>query len=400
MTALLGFVYWWFVTRLFPLEAVGFASAIISAMQLLGTISVLGLGTLLIGELPRQPGNAGSLISGALIIVGGVAGGLGIAFAIFAPFLSADFLPLRANIGSVLLFALGVSLTTITVVFDQALIGLLRGELQLWRNLLFSIIKIVALFAISLWATLTTGLAIYTTWTIANGLSLLSIVVFFSLKRRWSSSIYRPQWKVLRKLGPAAIQHHILNLMLIAPVQILPIIVTAVLSVKANAWFYVALGLSGLSAIFPVALTTVLYAESVQRSDELMRKIRLTLSLSFVIGLLAALVLWFGASLILSLFGPSYAHEAQWCLRILSLEAFPVMIRNHYVAVRRIQDRTGSAILPIMIIGAFQLICAVIGAHLADLSGLSIGWLGADCVGAIYMLPVVLRVAFPEHAAS
>ena len=56
VTSSLGFVYWWLAAQLFSPEAVGLASAAISAMTLLATISIFGLGTMLIGELPRQPG--------------------------------------------------------------------------------------------------------------------------------------------------------------------------------------------------------------------------------------------------------------------------------------------------------------------------------------------------------
>src|SRR6266496_4784773 len=88
VNSVLGFAYWWLAARKFLPEAVRLASAAITAMTLLGTLSVLGLGTLLIGELPRQPGKEGSLISAALILVGGVGAGIGMVFAIAAPFLS------------------------------------------------------------------------------------------------------------------------------------------------------------------------------------------------------------------------------------------------------------------------------------------------------------------------
>ena len=51
-------------------------------MMLLGAICVLGLGTLLIGELPRQPGKEASLISTALLLVGLTGGLAGIIFAL------------------------------------------------------------------------------------------------------------------------------------------------------------------------------------------------------------------------------------------------------------------------------------------------------------------------------
>src|SRR5947209_20134086 len=84
VTSAIGFVYWWFAARHFPAETVGLASALVSAMMLLGNLCILGLGTLLIGELPRQRGREMSLISGALLLVGGIGGCIGILFAVVA----------------------------------------------------------------------------------------------------------------------------------------------------------------------------------------------------------------------------------------------------------------------------------------------------------------------------
>ena len=81
----LGFVYWWLAAHEFTPQDVGISSASISAMRLLGEICMMGLGTLLITELPRQPKQVGSLISTALIVVcvvGGCAGGI---FVLAAP---------------------------------------------------------------------------------------------------------------------------------------------------------------------------------------------------------------------------------------------------------------------------------------------------------------------------
>src|SRR5207302_11197766 len=91
-----GFAFWWIAARQFSPEAVGFASAAISAMTLLGTFCMLGLGTLLIRELPRQPGKEATLLTTALLVVGVVGGCIGLLFACAMPFLSADLHPLRA----------------------------------------------------------------------------------------------------------------------------------------------------------------------------------------------------------------------------------------------------------------------------------------------------------------
>jgi hypothetical protein len=159
-------------------------------MMLLGTVCILGLGTLLIGELPRQPGKEGPLISAALIVVGAAGGCAGVVFALVAPFVAADFQVLRAGIEDILLFAIGVSLTAITLVLDQALIGLLRGGLRLWRNTIFSVAKLAALFAVSLWLSHAMGLTIYATWAVGNAVSVAALAGFAILKRSGFRSTY------------------------------------------------------------------------------------------------------------------------------------------------------------------------------------------------------------------
>lgn len=400
ITSVLGFVYWWLAARQFPPQAVGLASAIISAMTLLGTLGILGLGTLLTGELPRQRGKEVSLISAALILVGGVGACLGIVFAIIAPYLSSDFLILRANIENMALFAAGVSLTAITLVLDQALIGLLRGGLQLWRNTLFAVAKLAALFVAGLWLLHQAGLTIYVTWIIGSAFSLVALAGFALVKGGWSGGIYLPSWRLLRKLGPAALKHHGLNLTLQAPVQILPVLVTVLLSATTNAWFYVSWSVAGVANLVSVALTTALYAVSSAEPLLLARKIRLTLSLAFLASVLANCVLLLSTKQVLELFGHTYAVQAVWSLRILSLESFPFIIKSHYVAVCRIQGRVAPATLFTIATGSLELGGALLGAYLGGLSGLSLGWLTAVCVEAMFMSRTVYKAVRPNDTSA
>lgn len=388
VTSVLGFAYWWLAARTFPPATVGFASAAISAMMLLGTICILGLGTLLIGELPRQPGKEASLISTALIAVGGAGGGVGVLFAFAAPFLSTNLQALRASIQDIVLFAVGVSLTAITLVLDQALIGLFRGEIQLWRNTLFAVSKLVALFVASLWLSHAVGLTIYTTWIVGNVLSLAALTGFAVPRVRWSIKNYLPRWELLWKLGGIALRHHMLNLILQVPTLAFPVLVTIVLSVTVNAWFYVSWTISSFVSAVPFALATVLYATNSNNSAQpatLAYKTRTTLALSLATCVLANCLLQFGSKQVLGLFGHAYAEQASWSLRILSLGAFPLVIKNHYVALCRIRDRMGRAILPLSISACLELAMATFGARLGGLSGLSLGWLMAVSIEAAFM---------------
>ena len=156
-------------------------------------------------------------MSAALLLVAGLGGCSGIILAVAAPLISSGLAPLRANLEAGLLFAVGVSLTAITIVLDQAVIGLWQGGLQLFRNAFFSIVKLTLLLIASLWLSSQTGLAIYATWAAGNVLSLLPLVGYAMWKGGWSRDVYRPQWRLLWRLGPSALQHHALNLILRAP---------------------------------------------------------------------------------------------------------------------------------------------------------------------------------------
>ncbi len=391
VTSGLGFAFWWVAARIFSTEAVGLASATISTMTLLGSFSILGLGTLLMGELPKQRGNESSLISTALIVVGVVGLCLGIGFAVVAPYLSTAFQELGANLSNIILFAVGVSLTAITLVLDQAFIGLLRGEVQFYRNALFAGAKLIALFAASLWLSHVTGLTIYTTWIIGIGFSLVVLVVFALLKRMRPGRKFLPQWGLLRKLGSEALKHHTLNIMLEAPSLILPVLVTILLSASVNAWFFVAWSLSGVANTASAALATTLYAVSSAQPSALAHKLRLTLALAFAVCVLANVVLLFGSRQILELFGHSYSAQAAWSLRILSLESFPFIIKNHYIALSRIRGQISRTIGITIATCFLELGGAVVGIHFGGLNGLSIGWSLAMCLEAICMARPIYR---------
>ena len=191
VTSSLGFVYWWLATHEFSPQVVGLGSASISAMMLIGTFCLMGLGTLLITELPRQPEQAGSLISTALIVVCVVGACAGTLFALVAPLISVNFSSLSSNISTILLFALGVSLTSITMVLDQALIGLLKGNVQLWRNGLFALGKLIVLFLVSHLFLGKEETTIYATWVVGNVVSLLPLVALVILKKKTPGRSYR-----------------------------------------------------------------------------------------------------------------------------------------------------------------------------------------------------------------
>jgi O-antigen/teichoic acid export membrane protein len=403
VTAGLGYLFWILAARQLPAAAVGFAGASISAMTLLGTASLLGFGTLLIGELPKHRGREGALVMLGVTISGTVGMTLGSLFAAIAPSLSQELALLGADIGRILLFGLGVGLTSATMVLDQALIGLSRGALQLLRNAVFAAAKLGLLVLASTWMLGADGMTVYGSWVAGNIVSLVGIVAMLGWAHRTrtgtagqaapsQAGTFAPsRGSRLRGLGRAALSHHALNLALQAPFLLLPLIATTFLSATTNAYFYIAWVLSGFVFIGPGHLATALYAAAARTPTALAGKVRFTLGLGLLVSVCAIVAIYAAGGFVLGMFGDAYADEALACLRVLVFWSLPLIVKDHYVVLRRLQGRSGSAALVVATAGVLEVVLAAFGAATGGLLGLSLGWLLAGWLQATVMVPTVYR---------
>jgi O-antigen/teichoic acid export membrane protein len=390
VTSLLGFIYWAAAARLFKQEAVGYGAAAISAMTLLGTVGMLGMGTLLIGELPRRTDRAG-LVMAALLTCGLGSLVLGLAFAVLAPHFNVRFGHLSGTVGQGALFVTGVVLTGISLVFDQSTIGLMRGGLQLTRNAIFAFAKLLAVPAAAIVLHDRFGVGITASWVSGIALSLMLVVV--RLRLTGVHVLPRPDWDVLRGLGRTALAHNWLNLAITVPMTLIPVLVTVVVSPAANAAFYAAWTLSGFLKVIPTHLSTVLFAVAAADPQVIARKLRFTLRLSILIGLPGMVVLGFGAHFALSLFGPSYARAATLPLLLLVIGYLPTIPKMQYIAVCRAAGRIPRAAAVMTAAAVMEVIAAALGGAEGGLRGLSFALLGVYLIEGLVTTPPVIRAA-------
>jgi O-antigen/teichoic acid export membrane protein len=385
-----GFLYWALAARLFSQRAVGYGSAAVSAMTLLGTIGMFGLGTVLIGELPRRRDRAG-LVSAALLASGLASMVLGLGFAAVAPHVSERFGHISGTLGQAILFAAGVMVTGATLVFDQATIGLMRGGLQLTRNVAFASAKLLALPAAAIILHDKFGVGITLSWTAGTALSVVPVAIW--LRLRGTPVLRRPDWGVLRGLGKTALAHSWLNIVITVPWSLIPVLVTLVVSPSANAAFYVAWMLVNFLYILPGALSTVLFAVVAADPKVIAKKLRFTLRLSLLIGLpvMAALIL--GGHLVLGMFGPGYARAATFPLYLLVIGYLPGIPKIHYIAVCRAAGKITRAAAVLTVASASEVTAAAVGGASGGLRTLSFALLGVYVVEGLLTAPAVLRAA-------
>jgi O-antigen/teichoic acid export membrane protein len=393
LASLLGFGYWALAARLFSQRSVGYGSAAVSAMTLLGTIGMLGMGTVLIGELPRRS-SRGGLVSAALIAASVGSLVLGVGFAILAPHVSGRFSNISGTLTEAAVFVAGVALTAVSLVFDQATIGLMRGGLQLSRNALFAVIKLAALPAAAIVFHDGLGLGITLSWAAGIALSLVLTAIRLVLAR--TSILPRPDWGVLRSLGRTALAHNWLNLSITVPQTLIPVLVTVIVSPSANAAFYAAWTLSGLLKIIPTHLSTVLFAVAAADPQVIARKLRFTLRLSLLIGLPGMAALALSGHLILGLFGPSYARAATVPLLLLVIGYLPSIPKVHYMAVCRATGRVPRAAAVLTGAAVAEVAAAAAGGSAGGLTGLSEALLVVFFIEGLVTVVPVLRAALGQ----
>jgi hypothetical protein len=277
------------------------------------------------------------------------------------------------------------------MVFDQATIGVFRGEIQLFRNFVFSLAKLLLLPVTAIVLHDQFGAGITVSYTAGMALSLAACAI--QLQRTGSTVLCRPDWSVLRGLGRTALAHNWLNLALALPHTLIPVLVTIIISPSANAAFYVAWLLAGFIYLIPLHLSTVLFAVAAANPRAIPRKLRFTLKVSVAVGLPVSIALALGSHLALRLFGASYVPVAALPLTILCLGYLPSIPKAHYIAVCRATGKVNQAAAVLLTFAVMEVAAAAVGCVLHGLIGLSLALLTVWIVEGIATTPAIIKAA-------
>ncbi len=399
LTAFVGFVFWFIAARSFTQSEVGFASAVISALSLVGAIGMMGLGTLLIHEIPRHPGREMGMIGSSILASAVIGGLLGLGFVAIGPSLSVDFRPLQATLAMVVAVVAGAGLTSASLVVDQAVIGMMRSRLQLVRNVVAALSRLALLAAAAVAGLAAGDLAVVAVWTASVAISMAALAGYAA----WRRSLPRViplRWDFLGESRTAALKHHVLNLAIQVPGWAMPLIAVTVLSARTNGGFYFAWLLVGLASFVVVALTWVLFAAASRDPASLAQWGWVTLRLSALAAFLSAIGLWVLGPFVLEIFGRGYADVARSALLVLPLTLFPTVIKGHYVTIHRARGTVLSAAVLIAAGAVLEMVGAYIGASLAGLSGLGLGLVAAMVCETLPMTPTVYRAIVRPHLSG
>lgn len=389
VTLVLGFFYWLVAARMVSVRAVGIASAIQSAAALLSIVCVLGLSTLLISELARDSTNARSLMVTAAVAVGLVTLVLAVVVGISLESFSAAFREGVSGAVPLLIFALLSALTSVAVVLDDSCVGLLRGDLQLRRNAVFSVSKLLLLpLLVAIWRS-KSGTEMLLAWLLGLAISLVTLA--HELRRPTVGQSSRLNFKRFIEKRHLLVGHSWLNIAIWAPRMVLPVLVATIVGPQANAGFTIALLVVSVVAIIPGHLSTALFALTPGDETALRRETRKTMRFCLILSIVSAPFFVLFSHIILDVFGRDYETAAP-SLAIFGLMIYPSAIKAHYVAIARVRGKMRHAAFLAMIGACPEVGLPAAGGAMYGETGVAIGLLIASVLEGVFFSSAVFGV--------
>jgi O-antigen/teichoic acid export membrane protein len=392
LSAALGLVFWVLVARLVDVEEVGVAAAAISAQTLLGIVTVLGYGTMLISELAKaEPPRQRTMVLRSLLIVfvsSAVAAGVVVAV---SPWLSTN---LRSALGDPIgagAFVLGTAGFAWALVVDDTCLGVKRSRLQVWRNLVASSLRF-PLTALLLVLGFTDAHVLQLCWV----LPLVASVPFTLWRLRLPKPDHAgPSFLAdLRDFLGLALRNHALSLALAAGSQMVPVVAALTLDSVGNAEFAVAWLMATFVFLPPYLLATALLAHGATATEEEFRhSMERTIPAALSLSALLSVGAWVLGEPVLMIFGGHYAEHSWSILALLVPAGLWMVVKDHLVTLWRTQRRFALATRLAGAALVIEVVGATAGGIVGGARGLCIGWLLAMGVEMVLGAPW-LRQAF------
>lgn len=381
--SILGFFFWVVVARFYTEAEVGFSSAIISAIGLLASLSLLGLDVSLIrflpqAERPRELINTCFTLSGltGLVVAAIFLAGLNL----WSPALS--FITENAIFTSAFIaFTLVWILSGLT---DFIFLAKRKAEFTLSKNAIFSLLKIPLPICFVLFFH---TFGIVASWGVASGVALgLSLFLFLPKVQSPYKPVPTLNLTLLKHMWRYSGGSYLASLLSDAPFFLLPVMVVNLLGAGSNAYYYIATMMANLLFTIPTAVSSSLFVEGSHFEDKLKENVVRSLKFTFLL-LVPAMALFILASKwLLLLFGESYSINALYLLQILAISSLPLAINRIYSTILRVTDRITELIIIRGLVAVAVLVASYLVMPLSGIIGIGYVWLGAQSVLAIYVL--------------
>ncbi len=383
LTSGLGFFFWMLVAHFYNVADVGTAAALISAVNLLSMLSLVGLGDAIIRFLPSSE-KPTEMINSCITLSATCAVALAAIFIAGMGLWSPALIFIRENTVTLVAFILLILVWTASSITDTVFIAGRKADFVLYKNTSISIMKIPLA---ALLAFFFHSFGIVGSQGIATALALI-VSLFFLVPRVQKQYRFIPavNFKIVRKIIPYSAGNHIAVILDVTSNQFLSIMVANTLGSEQNAYFYMAWMIANLLFAIPAAASTSLIVEGSRLENELKKKIGEALRFNFALMVPGIILIQLTAGFMLGLFGAGYSANGALLLRVLAVSGIFLCVNGVYGSILRLKNR----IKEIEIIVIFKAVALVVGCYfilpVTGIAGVGYVWTAVQVVLCIYVL--------------
>lgn len=327
-----GFVFWIIVARMYTIEQVGLATALISSLGLTLLFSRLGFDFSVIRFISLE--NKGKVISTSLIITTAASILAGVIFILLADIVSPSMIFLKEP-GYALAFLMIVAMNSVANVTGNAFIAERKADHYFLQNLLVAL-RIPALVPLAFLGVF----GIF--WSVGLGLLVASIFGLAALQRRIAAIQPEVDWDFIRRSFRFSSLNYVSGILSVAPILIIPIMVLNMLGEAEAAKYYIAFAIGDLPMSIPCSLGTSLFVEG--SHGEGLRKSAIRAGAASMILLVpAVLVLVLFGDMLLGMLKGEYV-EAFDLLRIIAISCYPVAVYSLFIPIQNVRMKVDGVV--------------------------------------------------------
>ncbi|NJF25157.1 lipopolysaccharide biosynthesis protein [Thermococcus sp. Bubb.Bath] len=328
VTAVASFVFWSIATHLYSPSDVGVASALISALNLVFSISLLGLNVSIIRFYPKY----GERVVGSALILTLIASSLasiGYALIISRSESFSEVSSVKFLVMFVLFSAVGATYNLLSTY----MIAKRKAEHSFVQSILFSLRFLFLFVLVSFGA-----LGIVSSFGLGLALGVLyGFIVIDSIKLKLDREFLRDSFKF--SLG-----NYVASMFNVAPNYLMPTIVLSTLEKSEAAYFYIAFSIGSLILIVPNAINTSFFVEGSHGIKDLKQSLKKALVFSYIYLTFATVFVWFFGGFLLRSFGEEYV-KGLGLLKLMILGSFFGVFVNFLIMLLNIQKRVREVVI-------------------------------------------------------
>ena len=368
-----GLFFWALCAHLYTDAQVGVATALLAALNLISSLSLMGFELSIIRVLPEHPDK--STLFNVCLSTASVFGVLfSLLFMGILPHMHSDLDVVVSSLTARLLFILFVLISVADYMFSNTFIAYRKSRYTLQKNLIFSVGKLI--FPLPLIALGAYG--ILSSWMFSLGAAVIYSMVVLS--RRFNHSLM-PRLGIapLRGMIKYSFGNYVASFAEGLPVIVLPILIIDVYGPEKSAYYYIAMTFATFLFTISTSATQSLLAEASHGDVKLILVIKKVLRFLGLLLTPSIIILFLLSPYILRIFGANYSSEATGLLRILALASILTAFNSIARTIFRINYRTAPLTI-VSFLGAGSIIFFSILFKSHDLNGVGYAWLLGEAI--------------------